>query len=312
MSENKSETEFSISEEQLRDSLSYLSSMIFDATPPAMPESISGISEVQKMVEVINEVRNALFLAKKGDFSYIIKSKGFICGSLKALQSNLNHIAWLARQIADGDLEQKMNYMGEFSSAFNSMTEKIAINFKELKDKEEYFYYRAVHDQLTGLKNRAYFDEQIDKEIVKAKENEYLLGVVIVDVDKFKVVNDTMGHRAGDLLLIEVANRLTKSTGEIDTVARIGGDEFGMLLPDYSNNKKHFIKIINRIISNVNKHYELEGSEYKISLSMGVSIFPYDGDNQSALLKNADIAMYHAKKINKTSCVFANLEGIDT
>jgi diguanylate cyclase (GGDEF)-like protein len=314
MNENKSETDL----KKFNDVLSYLTSLVFDPTIPKMPDSVADIQRAKRLADTLIEIREALIKSKKGDFSYLVTSKGFMAGALKALQSNLNHIAWLARQVADGDLEQRMDFMGEFSSAFNSMTEQLAFvqnRLKEdknrLKEDNVKFIHRAFHDQLTGLKNRAYFDEQIINEIARAKRSNSLLAVVMVDVDKFKNVNDTMGHQAGDTLLIEIASRLLKGTRKIDTLARIGGDEFGMLWPNYASNKQHFIKIKDRLISQINSYFELEGSEYKISVSIGISIFPYDGDDPQTLLRVADSSMYQAKGINETSCVFASIDKLD-
>jgi diguanylate cyclase (GGDEF)-like protein len=308
MTENKLETELSPSEKKYRDVLSYLSSLVFDSTPPYIPDSVAEISEVQKLAETLKEIRSSLTMAKNGDFSFLVKSKGYMAGSLKALQSNLNHIAFLARQVADGDFSQRMEFIGEFSSAFNSMTEQLDSLYKELNIQRDKYAHRALHDPLTGLKNRAYFDEQIINEIARAKRGSSLLAVVVVDVDKFKIVNDTMGHQAGDELLVEIANRLLRSTREIDTVARIGGDEFGMLWPNYAGNKQHFIKIRDRVISNINAYFELDGSEYKISVSMGISVYPHDGEDPQSLYKAADRAMYRAKRICKTACVFLSLD----
>ena len=306
MIENKPERELYSSEKKLADTFSFFLSLAFDPGNPEIPESIADIPEAQKLMDVFVEIRNALIMAKNGDFSYTIKSKGFISGSLKGLQSNLNHIAWLAGQVADGDFDQKMDFMGEFSIAFNSMTEQLANVYNKLHEQRDHFSYRALHDPLTGLKNRAYFDEQIVNEIARAKRSRSMLAVVYVDMDKFKLVNDTFGHQAGDILLIEVANRLLKGTREIDSVARLGGDEFGMLWPSYMGNKQNFNKIKERVISNINAPYELEGFEYNISISMGISVFPYDGEDPQTLSRVADSAMYQAKKIDQTSCVFAN------
>ena len=306
MMEGKSEAERIIStEERLKDVLAYFKSLVFDTTLSDIPDSISDIPEVQMVTEVVHQLRCVLFQAKSGDFSYIIKGKGFIIGALKALQSNLNHIAWIARQVAGGDLEQRMSFMGDFSSAFNSMTEQLATVLKELKEQKEHFSHRALHDSLTGLKNRAYFDEHIIYEIARAKRNNSFLAVAVIDIDKFKHVNDTMGHQAGDTLLIEIANRLSKSIREIDTLARLGGDEFGMLLPCDTNSRQHFITIRDRIISNISADYTLEGSEYKISASIGISIYPFDGNNPQTLFSVADSIMYQAKKIDGPSCFFA-------
>jgi len=311
MTLNESETEINTTEKRLNDVVSYFSSLVFDPKAPEIPESIAGIPGTQQLASTLIEVREALAMSRKGDFSYSVNSKGFMAGALKHLQSNLNHIAWLARQVADGDLEQRMDFMGEFSSAFNSMTERLAAALRILNEQKDQYTYRAFHDQLTGLKNRAYFDEQIINEIARAKRSNSSLAVVIVDVDKFKHVNDTMGHQAGDMLLIEIANRLIKGTREIDTIARLGGDEFGMLWPNYTSNKQHFSIIMDRVVAHTNAYFELEGSEYKISLSMGISLYPFDGDDPQTLLKIADNSMYRAKGIKETSFVFASMDKLD-
>ncbi|MCL2768056.1 MAG: GGDEF domain-containing protein [Synergistaceae bacterium] len=310
MTVNKPKEEL-IFEKKLKDTLSYFRSLLFDSAPSVLPDSISNIPEVQTVAEVINDIRNALFLAKNGDFSYTAKGKGFIIGTLKALQANLNHIAWIARQVADGDLEQRMSYMGEFSSAFNSMTEQLANVLHELHEQRDHYSHLALHDPLTGLKNRAYFNEQIANEIARAKRKDSLLAVLVIDLDKFKQVNDTMGHHAGDILLIEFANRLSNSTREMDTVARVGGDEFGLLLPCDTNSRQNLIKMSERILSHICAYFELDGSEYKTSASIGVSIYPLDGNNPQTLIETADRAMYQAKKIDGASCIFMSLDKLN-
>lgn len=367
MIENKSETELNISEKRLSDALTYFISLVSDAGISEMPETIEDISEVKKLSSVLTEIRNAIFMAKNGDFSFLIKHKGYVTGSLKALQSNLKNIAWVTQQVADGDFTQRMHFMGEFSLAFNSMTELLEKSNSELQEQKEklreqneilneqkeklreqneklneqneklnekneklneqsiilneqnerlneqkeHFSYRALHDPLTGLKNRAYFDEQMINEIARAKRMNSMLAIVMVDMDKFKNVNDTMGHQAGDALLIEVSSRLLRGTREIDTVARLGGDEFGMIWPSYTSNLQHFLKIKDRVISLINAYYEIGGSEYKMSISMGISIYPFDGEDAHTLINAADNAMYKAKKIDETACVFVSLDKLN-
>jgi len=312
MPENKPETELDITQKKLDDLITYFSSLVFERKCGQMPDSVSDISEVQRIANTINEIRNVLFMAKGGDFSYSIKSKGFMAGTLKALQSNLRSIAYICSRVARGDFSHKMDdYMGELSVSLNAMIDQLDSSYYSLNEEKNHYSYRAFHDPLTGLKNRAFFDEQFINEIARAKRNNSLLAVVVVDMDEFKQVNDTLGHQAGDELLIEVANRLLRGTREIDTVARIGGDEFGMLWPSYPSPKQHFIKIKNRVLSHINAYFELEGTEYTISISMGISVYPYDGDNPQTLFRIADNAMYEAKRTAYTSCVFASLDRFD-
>jgi diguanylate cyclase (GGDEF)-like protein/PAS domain S-box-containing protein len=395
-------------------------------------------------------------MAKKGDFSYKIHFKGFVGGALKALQANLNHVAWLTRQVANGDLDQHMDFMGDFSDAFNSMVYQLSTTLDELKrkqksltdlteelqqevevrksteqrlrteeerwelavqcsrdgiweidlenrtppyysprmaeltkfrledipdirdwptifhpddqevlklyrnfftdedppgsfeldhkllcadgvyrwfqtrgmvlkdpvtqkpariigvtadiqdrkEREEFFSYRATHDTLTGLPNRMLFDDHLKNSIELAKRNGTHLAVIMVDLDKFKTVNDTLGHHAGDLLLVEVGQRLQKNLRETDIVSRFGGDEFAMILAFGKNEWQSIIKVLNRTMASLKKPIVLDDNEIAISASFGISICPDDGDKPKQLMMLADEALYHAKASGRNACAF--------
>lgn len=176
----------------------------------------------------------------------------------------------------------------------------------EKKQAEQHLQYLANFDSLTGLPNRRQLENRIDYALKLAKRDNRAVAVMFLDLDHFKNINDTMGHKSGDTLLIEVAKRLKSVIREEDTVARLGGDEFVFLLPD-SNNKGivHFVKKLFGVLS---QPFLIEENELMISASIGVALYPADGSDHQTLLKNADAAMYRAKQDGRNSyCFFAQV-----
>ncbi|HKO89133.1 MAG TPA: EAL domain-containing protein [Burkholderiales bacterium] len=160
--------------------------------------------------------------------------------------------------------------------------------------------YLAFHDGLTGLPNRSLFSKLLIQSIAQAQRHNRHLGVLFLDLDRFKGINDTLGHDAGDELLREVANRLKSCLRESDTVARLGGDEFVVLLAELADEKYAAI-VANKILVATAKPFLLLGNEFTVTASVGISIFPQDGTDEQTLTKNADIAMYHAKERGKNN-----------
>lgn len=163
------------------------------------------------------------------------------------------------------------------------------------KRAEERINYLAHHDHLTGLPNRMCFVDRLCLEIAHAKRNQKMLAVVFLDLDGFKAVNDTYGHDAGDKYLVEAAGRLVSVARESDTVARLGGDEFTVLLTSL-NQPKDAVIFAKRLIAAFEEPWENEGTVHNISASIGIALYPGDGENPYTLLKKADQAMYKAKK----------------
>ncbi|MDA8239634.1 MAG: GGDEF domain-containing protein [Nitrospiraceae bacterium] len=164
----------------------------------------------------------------------------------------------------------------------------------------------AYYDGLTSLPNRSFFKEKLKQAVEHAKRYERLLGVMFLDLDNFKRINDTLGHSVGDLLLREVAGRLLGCVRKCDavgrlvspeqwsTVARMGGDEFTFLLSELAR-AEDASRIAERVFAALSQPCILEGHEVFVSASIGITIFPHDGMDIESLLKNADSAMYHAK-----------------
>ncbi|MEO6974292.1 MAG: EAL domain-containing protein [Gallionella sp.] len=152
----------------------------------------------------------------------------------------------------------------------------------------------ANYDVLTGLANRNLFNDRLEQEIKKASRNKSSLALLLIDLDEFKKVNDTLGHHAGDLLLIEAAQRIGRCIRETDTVARLGGDEFIIILPDISGNP-HIELAAQNIILELNKPFTLGNNIVYSSASIGITVYPDDALNMQSLLKNVDQAMYVAK-----------------
>jgi two-component system cell cycle response regulator len=165
----------------------------------------------------------------------------------------------------------------------------------ERKRAEERLIYLAQYDQLTGLANRALFRERLTQALARSKRKNQLLGLMVLDLDRFKSVNDSLGHNVGDKLLKAVADRLKTCVREVDTVARMGGDEFTVLLEGISCDQD-VITVAKRILESIIQPLVLDGSDVHTSASIGVTIYPADDHGVDDLLKHADRAMYRAKE----------------
>lgn len=164
----------------------------------------------------------------------------------------------------------------------------------ERKKTEERILHLAQYDVLTDLPNRALLNDRLQQAIAAARRDETGLALMLIDLDKFKPINDTLGHDVGDLLLKEVARRIRGCVRESDTVARIGGDEFVVLLRTIAH-VPDAKAVAEKIRNALNQSFELAGQSLSISSSTGIALYPEHGSSETELSKNADIAMYHAK-----------------
>ncbi|MEN8141669.1 MAG: EAL domain-containing protein [Thermodesulfobacteriota bacterium] len=171
------------------------------------------------------------------------------------------------------------------------------------KESQEQMEFLAQYDQLTKLPNRALMNDRISQAIKGARRNGLSFALMLLDLDNFKAINDTQGHKNGDILLIQVAERLLAAVRQSDTVARLGGDEFVALLPD-CDGPAQATQVAEKIIKTLATPFDLEGQEAHISASVGITIYPNDGDCADTLLKSADTAMYHVKHQSKNNFQF--------
>ena len=218
-----------------------------------------------------------------------VTSKGRLLGYCCFLSTDAGHI-WAA------DAGELLKVTGDLLG--NALAKVIA---------ETEVRRMAFYDTLTGLPNRALFRNRLDYEMKKANRTEKLIGVVFLDLDNFKYVNDTIGHKGGDELLRQVAGRLSGSIRETDTLSRFGGDEFLLMLTNVTQ-EEDIRTIVGKILSAVRKPVLINGQEYFVSASAGVAVYPTDGYDTETLIKNADLAMYSSKSLGKNSYSFVSPE----
>ncbi len=173
------------------------------------------------------------------------------------------------------------------------------------KRAEETIKYQAYHDLLTGLPNKSLFVDLLTHEIFEMEREGKRLAVLFLDIDQFKKVNDSLGHEAGDALIRNMAVRLRSSLRDFDTVARIGGDEFNILLPLITL-PADASKIVVQLMEAVKQPFLIADHEFRVTVSIGISMYPEDGANAESLMKNADIALYHAKDQGRDNYQFYN------
>jgi diguanylate cyclase (GGDEF)-like protein/PAS domain S-box-containing protein len=177
----------------------------------------------------------------------------------------------------------------------------IVLNYRDItqrKATEKQLEYQAYYDALTGLPNRLLFRDRIINAIAQARRHRRGIAIMYLDLDHFKLVNDGLGHSVGDALLSEVAVRLQGSIRASDTISRLGGDEFTILLND-TNSSEAVFNIASKILASLSRPFRVSGHELFVSTSIGISLFPNDGDDAETLLKCADSAMYRAKELGR-------------
>lgn len=237
-----------------------------------------------------------------------------------------------ARRIAHGDLDEDVavttnDEMGDLARTFNVMMRNLKSNINEkdsafiqvknlnqtlenrvaertsaLQVLNHELQHLALHDPLTELPNRTLIQDRLGQSVREANRCNRSFAVFMIDLDRFKEVNDTLGHDAGDQLLLQVSQRLLDVLRDVDTVGRLGGDEFAILVDDVNIDSS--IIVVNKIRQAFEKHFTLEQMSLSTSASIGVAIYPEHGDSPQALLKSADVAMYVAKQQKEEYCIY--------
>jgi diguanylate cyclase (GGDEF)-like protein/PAS domain S-box-containing protein len=208
-------------------------------------------------------------------------------------------------QTASGDRKDVVFHKATFNKADGTVGGLVGVihDITERKRSEETIWREANYDPLTQLPNRRLFLDRLQQDIKKAERSKSPLSLLFIDLDRFKEVNDTLGHEAGDRLLAEAAKRIVACVRRSDTVARLGGDEFVIIMPDIAE-PPHLENTANHIIQALQQPFRINKETAYVSASIGITFFPRDADNMDTLLINADQAMYDAKAQGKSRFSF--------
>ncbi|NEN87152.1 putative bifunctional diguanylate cyclase/phosphodiesterase [Paenibacillus elgii] len=220
----------------------------------------------------------------------------------------------LAVRYASWQTANLMGTMADLAGLALLMTPILYFVLTDMRNREftvRQLTYLAYHDMLTGLPNRQKFQQTVGMSIRKAKLSGRKLSVMFIDLDRFKNVNDTFGHAFGDLLLTEAAERLKSWLQADDNVSRQGGDEFTVLIKDTSQ-PHDAEKVAQKIIHLLSQPFAIDGHELRVGCSIGIAMYPQDGEDPITLMKNADTAMYRAKELGKNGYQFYKAEMNDT
>lgn len=214
--------------------------------------------------------------------------------SLRYFESRSVPIELSSIGIYNVDEENQKEFIGTYG---------VARDITERKQAEELIKYQLYHDLLTNLPNRTLFRDRLNMAMAQSKRSGKKLAILYLDMDRFKVINDSLGHYVGDELLQSVAQRLRSELREADTLARVGGDEFNLLIPEI-NDIQDARNLAEKILRITAKPFVIKHEEIYISFSIGIAVYPTDGDTKDALIKNADIAMYKVKSAGKNGYAF--------
>ncbi|MDR3176976.1 MAG: GGDEF domain-containing protein [Desulfovibrio sp.] len=273
----------------------------------AAPEELQGVKNLDDLVVLVWAIRKLALALSKGDLEYATDARGVVIGGLKALQSNLKHLTWQAKQIAGGDYSHKVDFIGEFSESFNLMTEQLSNRITRLVDISEEYKDKSFKDALTGIYNRSAFMHYAQDVLCNVKEGD-ASSLIITDIDRFKLFNDVHGHLCGDEVLKAFAARLSGSMRPSDICSRYGGEEFLMLLP--GTPLAPALTISERLRSGVEAmEIKFDGKLLKITASFGVAEIFRKPDHMSFEtyiadgIRRADANLYKAKEAGRNRVV---------
>ena len=237
---------------------------------------------------------------KLGAVNYIVKRDGYLKELVYAIDQA---IAQIRLKRANQQLHNELSERKQVEAALRENEVQLRLALSELRQREDTILKLATHDELTGLPNRRLFYDRLTMAIADARRNNRSAAVVFIDLDHFKDVNDTLGHQAGDAFLIAIAEQLKTVPREMDTCARMGGDEFALVLSNLENREQVSV-VTQRVLDTLNIEFSINGACLHASASLGVAIFPDDAQDTSQLLRCADIAMYRSKEAGRNTCRF--------
>jgi len=226
--------------------------------------------------------------------------------SLRAKRLTTDEIGRLVDDF-NGMLEQIQLRDQELHEIQDQLEEKVLSRTQQLTELTKQLEYQAYYDHLTGLANRTTFDKVLKLAIDKIDRYGGQVAVLFLDLDRFKDINDSLGHAVGDKLLVKVGQRFSHCMRSSDTIARLGGDEFGVLL-EHIENSGEAADVARKLTTTIAKPLNIDDYKLHLSTSIGISIYPIDGSNAEAILKNADTAMYHSKEQGRNLLTFFSAE----
>ncbi|MBW2561057.1 MAG: PAS domain S-box protein [Deltaproteobacteria bacterium] len=221
-----------------------------------------------------------------------------VSAEMQLALSEKRSVFFFTHRRADGTLRDVEVYSGPVPLKGKTLLYSIVHDITKRKEAEEQIRRMAYRDSLTGLPNRKLFSDRLGITLTHAQRNKKDVGIAMLDLDNFKDVNDTLGHSVGDLLLKATAARLSESLRKGDTVARFGGDEFVLILPELKG-MEDAIRVAQKIVDSFRKPFLIDTHQLVVTTSIGIAVYPDDGTDEDVLLKNADIAMYQAKQAGR-------------
>lgn len=280
----------------------------FLLTKPILPEHLEiadhlqGYKNFDEIVRLIIDLRELSSALNKGDLNKFVYSKGYIISNLKALQSNLRHLTWQTKKIAEGDFTQKVDFLGDFSVSFNEMTAKIEDFSLELTK-------MANIDTLTQIPNRLSLTQFLTNAFERFSENQEPFSVLMMDIDFFKKVNDTYGHDVGDKVLIQVSEKIKVKFRSTDIFARYGGEEFIAVLTNIE--PEIALKTAKRVLRDMNESPLTiqEDIILPITVSIGISQAQPEDQEYNDVVLRSDKALYIAKEKGRNQiAIYTNNE----
>ncbi|MEC9492076.1 GGDEF domain-containing protein [Flexistipes sp.] len=248
----------------------------------------------EDLAALLNQIKEAYECTKKlseGDLDINCSKTNFFAMPAKNLQSNLNHLTWQAQQISDGDYNHKVSFLGDFSEAFNKMTESLKEKDALEKRLIEVLEEKATTDSLTKIANRSKFNEILTHEMERADRYQNGLSLIMLDIDHFKKINDTYGHIKGDETLKRLAEIVENNIRKSDFFARWGGEEFILLVPHTSlDNAAMLAEKLRKLVKTSKQPVDCQ-----VTCSFGVTHFK-KGDTANTFTDRADKALYKAKE----------------
>ncbi|VAW81763.1 diguanylate cyclase/phosphodiesterase (GGDEF & EAL domains) with PAS/PAC sensor(s) [hydrothermal vent metagenome] len=279
----------------------------------AQSADIVMITDEKGIMEYVNPAFESItgysFDEAVGRRSNVVKSSeqdpNFYSNMWRTILAGKTYRGVVANRKKNGDLYYEEKSIAPIKNGKGDITNFVSTgrDITERMENEKRLSFMAHHDALTELPNRTLFMDRLDQALAHARRYSRKVSVLFIDLDRFKNINDTLGHDAGDQMLTQLADRLGENIRQDDTVARLGGDEFAILLNDIEAEQDVSL-LAKMILLNLEQPFEVSGRELFITASIGICLFPGDGEDSGTLLKNADVAMYKAKDLGKNNYQF--------